>query len=119
MKVAHTIAIERKNMKDLVIHMEVLHGDKIGVYCAARKLLNRASIDRTILKQESTCLLGKLTLTLCSEKILDVSLSPFRRVVNRKEGDQDNKTTRTYWLSKYESRQGEPASQDNQLCAGT
>jgi hypothetical protein len=56
------------------------------------------------------CLLGKLPLTRCSEKIEDVDLSPFRRVVNRKEGDQDNNTTRTDWVSKYESRQGGPAT---------
>jgi hypothetical protein len=80
----------------------------MGIYCAERKLLNRASVDHTISKQEAMCLLGNLHLNLCLENIEDVSLSPFRRVVHRKEGDQDNKTTRTYWVSKYESRQGGP-----------
>jgi hypothetical protein len=36
------------NMKDLVMNMAYLHGDKMGIYCDARKLLNRASVDRTI-----------------------------------------------------------------------
>jgi hypothetical protein len=66
-------------------------------YCAARKLLNRASVDHTILKQP---------LALCSDNIEDVSLSSFRRVVSRKEGDQDNKTTRTEWVLKYVSTRG-------------
>jgi hypothetical protein len=79
------------------------------IYCAAKKLLNRASFDRTISKQEAMCLLGNLHLTVCSEKIEDVSLSLFRRVVNLKKGDQDNKTTSTDWVLKYESRQGGPA----------
>jgi hypothetical protein len=51
MKGSQTIAIEQKNMKDLVMNMEHLHGDKMGIYFAARKLLNRASVDRTISKQ--------------------------------------------------------------------
>jgi hypothetical protein len=71
-------------MKDLVMNIEDLHGDKMGIYCDARKFLNRASVDRTISKQEAMCLLGNLNLTLCSEKIEYVYLSPFRRVDNQK-----------------------------------
>jgi hypothetical protein len=54
------------------------------------------------------CLLGKLPLTFCSDNFDFFSLSPFRRVVNRKEGNQDKNTTKTYWVSKNESRQREP-----------
>jgi hypothetical protein len=35
-------------MKDLVMNMEDMYGNKEGVLNAARKLLNRASVDRTI-----------------------------------------------------------------------
>jgi hypothetical protein len=76
------------------------------MYC--KKLLNRASVDRTISKQEAMCLLGQLTLTLCSDNIENVSCSPFRRTFNRKEGTQDNNTTKMDRVSKYELRKGEP-----------
>jgi hypothetical protein len=40
MKGAHTLVIE-KNMKDMVMNMEDMYGNKEGVFSAARKLLNR------------------------------------------------------------------------------
>jgi hypothetical protein len=75
-----------------------------------KKTTEQVSVDRTISKQEAMCLLGTLPLTLCSEKIEYVAFSPFRRVVNPKEDDQDNTTTKTDWVLKYESRQGELAT---------
>jgi hypothetical protein len=45
MKGAQTIAVERNNMKDLVVRMEDNNGDITGFFYAARKLLNRASVD--------------------------------------------------------------------------
>jgi hypothetical protein len=39
MKGAQTLAIEKKNMKDLVMNMEDMYGNKEGVFSAARKLL--------------------------------------------------------------------------------
>jgi hypothetical protein len=42
MKGVQSLAIDWKNMKDLVMNMEDLHGDNVGIYCAARKLLNMA-----------------------------------------------------------------------------
>jgi hypothetical protein len=69
MKGARTIAIERKNMKDLVMRMEDMNGDITGGCYAARKLLNRASVERTISKQEVMCLVGQLPLVLCSETL--------------------------------------------------
>jgi hypothetical protein len=62
--------------------MEDLHGAKMGIYWAAIKLLNMASVDRAMSKQEAMCLLGNLSLTLCSENIEGVYLYPFRKVVN-------------------------------------
>jgi hypothetical protein len=56
MKGGETIAIERNNMKDLVMRMEDKNGDITGFFNAARKLLNRAFVERTISKQESVCL---------------------------------------------------------------
>jgi hypothetical protein len=50
-KGAQTLAIEKKNMKDLVMNMEDMYGNKTGVFSDARKLLNRASVGRTIPKQ--------------------------------------------------------------------
>jgi hypothetical protein len=54
MKGSQTLAIEWKNMKDLVTNMEDLQEDKTGIYCVARKFLNRASVDRTI-KNKKLC----------------------------------------------------------------
>jgi hypothetical protein len=51
MKGAQTLAIERKNMKDLAMNMEDMYENKEGVFSAARNLLNRASVDRTVSKQ--------------------------------------------------------------------
>jgi hypothetical protein len=48
MKGAKTMAIEEKNMKDPVMNVADMYGKKEGVFSAARKLLNRASVDRTI-----------------------------------------------------------------------
>jgi hypothetical protein len=74
MKGAQTIAIERKNMKDLVMIMEDKNGDITGFFYAAWKLLNRASVELTISKQEAMCLVGQLPLVLCSETLRPVSL---------------------------------------------
>jgi hypothetical protein len=53
MKGAQTLAIERKNMKYLVMNMEYLHLDNMGMYRTVKTLLNRASVyrNRSILKQ--------------------------------------------------------------------
>jgi hypothetical protein len=69
MKGAKTLAIGKKNIKDLVMNMEDIYGNKEGVFSASRKILNWASVDRTIPKQESMCLLAQLPLILCSERI--------------------------------------------------
>jgi hypothetical protein len=66
MKRAHTLAIEKKNMKDLVMNMENVYVNKEGVFSSTRKLINRASVDRTISIQESMCSLAQLPLILCS-----------------------------------------------------
>jgi hypothetical protein len=104
MKGAQTLAIEKKNMIDLVMNMEDMYGSKAGVFSAARKLLNRASVDRTISKQEAMCLLAQLPLVLCSEKIEPVSLSPSRRICNQIEAKKDKKLEDTSWVTEYERR---------------
>jgi hypothetical protein len=48
MKGSPTIAIEMKNMNDLVMRMEDKNGDITGFFYGARKLLNMASVERTI-----------------------------------------------------------------------
>jgi hypothetical protein len=111
MKGAQTLAIERKNMKDLVMNMEDMYGNKAGIFSAARKLLNRASVDRSISKQEAMCLLAQLPLVLCSEKIEYVSLSPSRRICNQIEAKKDKKVEDTSWITEFESRTG-----DSTLC---
>jgi hypothetical protein len=55
MKGDQTIANERKNMKDLVMRMEDNNGDITGFFYAARKLLNRASVERTIYQNRRRC----------------------------------------------------------------
>jgi hypothetical protein len=77
-------------MKDLVMNMEDMYGNKEGVFSATRKLLNCASVERTISKQESMCLLAQLPLILCSERIEPVSLSPSRRICNHIEAKKKN-----------------------------
>jgi hypothetical protein len=72
-------------MKDLVMNMEDMYGNKEGVFSATRKLLNSASVGRTISKQEAMCLMAQLPLILCSERIEPVSLSPSRRICNQIE----------------------------------
>jgi hypothetical protein len=94
MKGVQTLGIEKKKNKDLVMNMEDMYGNKAGVFSAARKLLNRASVDRTISKQEVMCLLAQLPLVLCSENIEHVSLSPSRRICNQIEAKKDKKTGR-------------------------
>jgi hypothetical protein len=111
MKGAQTLAIEKKNMKDLVMNMENMYGNKEGVFSAARKLLNRASVDRTISKQEAMCLLAQLPLILCSERIETASLSPSRRICNQIEAKKDKTLEDTSWVTEYERRTG-----DSTLC---
>jgi hypothetical protein len=102
MKGAQTLAIEKKNMKDMVMNMEDIYGNKEGVFSAARKLINGASVDRTISKQESMCLMAQLPLILCSERIEPVSLSPSRRICNQIEAKKDKALEDTSWVTKYE-----------------
>jgi hypothetical protein len=89
MKGSHTLVLEKKNMKDLVINMEDMYGNKEGVFSATRKLINRASVDRTISKQESMCFLEQLPLILCLERIEPLSLSPSKCIYNQKEAKKD------------------------------
>jgi hypothetical protein len=84
-KGAQTLAIEKKNMKYLVTDMEDMYGNKERVFSATRKLLNCASVDRTISKQEAMFLLAQLPLILCSYRIEPVSLYPSRRICNKIE----------------------------------
>jgi hypothetical protein len=98
-------------MKDLVMNMEDMYGNKEGVFSAARKLINRASVDRTISKQEAMCLLAQLPLILCSEKIEPVSLSPSRCICNQIEAKKDKAQEDTSWVTDYERRTG-----DSTLC---
>jgi hypothetical protein len=98
-------------MKDLVMNMEYMYGNKEGVFNAARKLLNRASVDRTISKQEAMCLLAQLPLILCSERIEPVSLCPSRRIYNQIEAKKDKTLEDTRWVTEYERRTG-----DSTLC---
>jgi hypothetical protein len=108
MKGPHTIEIERKNMKDLVMRMEDKNGDITGFFNAARKLLNRASVERTISKQEAMFLVGQLPLVLCSENLKPVSLSPYSRVRNCKDQcGNDGEVGDTSWVTKYEKQPGE------------
>jgi hypothetical protein len=67
-------------MEDMVMNVQDMYKNKEGVFSAARKLLNRASVDRNISKQESMSLLAQLPLILCSERIEPVSLSPSRHI---------------------------------------
>jgi hypothetical protein len=107
MKGTQTLAIEEKNMKDLVMNMEDMYGNKEGVFSAAGKLLKSASVDRTISKQESICLLAQLPLILCSERIEPVSLSPSRRICNQIEAKKDKTLEDTSWVTEYERRTGD------------
>jgi hypothetical protein len=108
MKGAQTIAIERRNMKDLVMRMEDNNGDITGVFYAARKLLNRSSVERTISKQEAMCLVGQLPLVICSETLKPVSFSSYYRVRNCKDQcGNDGEGGDTRWVTKYEKRPGE------------
>jgi hypothetical protein len=55
MKGAQTLAIEEKNTKDLVINMKDMYVNKEGVFSAAMKLLNRASVDRNPNRRPCVC----------------------------------------------------------------
>jgi hypothetical protein len=98
-------------MKDLVMNMEDMYVNKEGVFSAVIKLLNRASVDRIISKQETMCLLSQLPLILCSERIEPVFLSPSRLILNQIEAKKDKKLEDTIWVTEYERRTG-----DSTLC---
>jgi hypothetical protein len=66
-----------------------MYGNKEGVFSATMKLINRASVNRTISKQEAMCLLGQQPLILCSERNEHVSLSTFKRISTQKEPIKD------------------------------
>jgi hypothetical protein len=107
MKGAQTLAIEEKNMKDLVMNMEYMYGNKEGVFSAARKMINFALVDRTLSKQEAMCLMVQLPLILCSERIEPVSLSPSRCICNQIEAKKDKILEDTSWVTEYERRTGD------------
>jgi hypothetical protein len=98
-------------MKDPVMNMEEMYRNKERVLSAARKMRNRASVDRTISKQEAMCLLAQLPLILCSERIEPVSLYPSRRICNQIEAKKDKTLEDTSWVTEYERRAG-----DSTLC---
>jgi hypothetical protein len=86
-------------MKDMVMKMEDMYGNKEPVLSAARKQLNRASVDRTISKQEAMCLLTQIPLILCSERIEPVSLYPSRHICNQIEAKKDKTLEDTSWIT--------------------
>jgi hypothetical protein len=79
---------------------------KKEVFSAARKLINRASVERTISKQEAMCLLAYLPLILCLERIEYVSLSRSMRICNQVEAKKDKTLEDTSWVTEYEQRTG-------------
>jgi hypothetical protein len=93
-------------MKDLVMNMEDMYGNKEGVFGTTRKLLNRASVNKTISKQEAMCFLAQLPLIWCSEWIEPVSLSPSKRISNQKEASNEKKVEDAIWITEYEWRTG-------------
>jgi hypothetical protein len=101
-KGAQTLAIEKKNMKDLVMNMEDVYVDKEGVFSAARNLLKCASVDKNISKQEAMCFLVQLPMILCSERIEPVSLSPSIHSCNQIESKKDKTQEDTSWVTDYE-----------------
>jgi hypothetical protein len=62
-------------MKDLVMNMAAMYGNKEGVFSATKKLLNWASVDIIISKQEAMCFLAQLPLILCSERSPTISVT--------------------------------------------
>jgi hypothetical protein len=78
-------------MKDMVMNMEDMYGNKEGVFSATMKLLTRASVDRTISKQDAMCLVSQLPLILSSERIEYMSLSPSTYISNQNEAWNEKK----------------------------
>jgi hypothetical protein len=93
-------------MKDLVMNMKDMYGNKEGVFSAAMKLLDRASVVRTTSKQEAMCLLAQLPLILCSERTEPVSLYPSRHICNQIEAKKYKTLEDTSWVTEYERING-------------
>jgi hypothetical protein len=94
-------------MKYLVMNMEDMYGNKEGLCSASGKLLNWASVDRTVSKQEAMCLLAQLPLILCSERIEPVLMPPSRRICNQIQSIKDKTLGDTSWVTEYEWRTGD------------
>ena len=83
------------------------YGDSSGLCALARKWLNRASVSRTISRQETTYLLSGLPLTLCSERIEAVSTSRHQQDnLTACEGSNSSLSNCKSWMHLYEVREG-------------
>ena len=75
MKGAETLAVEHKNMQDLIMKAVDDDGSQEGLFTIACKWLNRTSISRCISRQEAQHLLAGLPLVKSSEHIETIPLT--------------------------------------------
>ena len=99
MKGAETLAVERKNMLNLIMKATDDSGTKEGLYTIARRWLNRSSVTRCISRQEAQCLLVGLPLVKCSEHIESIPIS-YRLKSHSEKDDSSSKS----WILKYKNR---------------
>ena len=94
-----TLREERETNKQMALNMPTVKNDETDLKHLVKKLMNKAATRRLITKQECCVLLSNLDLTLCSEQISTVSLSPAERIKS-----SGKNTTTGNFLTKYKTR---------------
>jgi hypothetical protein len=95
-----TVVEEKKCIESMIINAQDEMGNVQDVKRLARKVLNQASKNRVVSKQEAICQLVGLPLWSCSEAFQNVSLSGSIRLASEKE-------SRTTFLAEYARRSPE------------
>ena len=97
-KGTETSVQEKLRVKDIILNSSECTGDIADVKRVSRHILNEATKNRLISKQESMCYIGQLPLFLCSEIIENISLSGYRKIGTQQEAQ-------TTFLITYAKRQ--------------
>ena len=86
---------ERQQYRDMILMTQEETKDKSDVVNLVKKLMNRATSNRLISKQECVTLLGGLDLTRCSEQIERVSISNSQKItIDHKDKNRTNNNLR-------------------------
>ena len=101
-KGTETSVQEKVHIKDIILNSTECTGDVDDIKILSRQIMNEATKNCIISKQESMCHIGRLPLFLCSKNIEDVSISGYRKLGTQEQAQTTFLTTYANCQEKYD-----------------